>query len=82
MAKISARGDSAAIKLRKQDGGLVVLTRRGRLLEQWQAGAGYTVASARYGAMWAAGWWERTSTLDPIVAYLIENRYPGAEVVA
>ena len=75
MAKISARGDRAAITLLKTNGARVVLTRRGRLLEQALKGSGYTLVDARWVAAGVA-----VTDRASVTHYLIEHRYPGATV--
>lgn len=75
MAKISARGDRAAIKLRKPDGGLVALTERGRLLEQRSKGAGYVLVDP-HRVTSGAPIIDRQSVLERLL-----DHYPGAEVV-
>ena len=73
MAKISARGDTEAIRLRKPDGAYVVVTRKGRLLAQAYKGAGYTLM--------AHHWVREGSTIthrQSIIDYLTQHEFPGA----
>lgn len=76
MAKISARGDSEAIRLRKGNGGYVVVTRRGRLLAQLSKGSGYVLVDPHWVQPEAA-----ITHRSDVTAYLIRERFPDAVVV-
>lgn len=77
MAKISARGDKAVIKLRKPDGGLVVVTQHGRLLAQTIQGDGYKLVDSHWVRPGAA-----LTDRSSVTKYLLDNRYPGAKVIS
>lgn len=77
MAKISARGDTAVITLRKTNGGRVIVTERGRLLAQAIQGSGYSLVAAHWVQPGAA----RTHRAS-VTQYLLDQRCPGAEVLS